>query len=105
VGRRGRAPASYADSVEEGAALFELLVDLHRLRPTTRRARHAKASVAELSRTVCQCPTTASYDRKLQRRGGLVDYRREGNSNRYSLASAVARHLLHHVKGAAARCG
>jgi DNA-binding transcriptional ArsR family regulator len=105
VGRRGRAPASYTDSVEEGAALFELLVDLHRPRMMTRLARHAEASVAELSRAVGQCPTTASHHRKLQRRDGLVDYRREGNSNRYSLASAVARHLLRHVKGAAARCG
>jgi ArsR family transcriptional regulator len=88
-------------SVDEGAALFKLLGDAHRLRLLMHLAGHGKANVAELSRAVGQSPAAVSHHLKLLRLGGLVDYRREAHSNRYSLASAVARDLLGWVDGAA----
>jgi ArsR family transcriptional regulator len=88
-------------SVDQGAALFKLLGDPHRLQLLTHLARHGKANVSGLSRAVGQTPAAVSHHLKLLRLGGLVDYRRETHSNRYSLVSAVARDLLGWVDGAA----
>jgi ArsR family transcriptional regulator len=80
-------------SVDQGAALFKLLGDAHRLRLLMHLAGHGKAKVAELSRGVGQTPPAVSHHLKLLRLGGLVDYRREAHSSRYSVTSLTARQL------------
>jgi ArsR family transcriptional regulator len=94
---RTRAPQI---SLPEAAVAFRLLGDTSRLRLLLHLSEHGETCVGDLGRALHQSQTTVSHHLMLLRRGGLVEYRRDGKQNFYRVRSPLVTELLGLVENA-----
>jgi ArsR family transcriptional regulator len=82
------------DTLDVLAGVFKLLADRSRLKIVLALAQDRELHVSALARLLGQSQPAVSHHLHQLRELGLVDYRRHGKHNLYSLSSGTTRHLL-----------
>ena len=85
-------------SLSRAAQVFHLMADETRLRLLLALAEKGELPVKALCADLVLAQSTVSHHLALLRLGGLVAFRRQGQSSVYSLTSETVRELLRSVK-------
>ena len=91
------APELSERTIEELCGLFRLLADKPRLRILLRLAKSGEISVTELCEWMQESQPAVSYHLRLMRMAGIVQVRREGKHNFYSLRTEQLRRLMNAI--------